>query len=201
MIVKNEQALLGACLKTIKDFVDHIIIVDTGSTDDTVEIALRHGAEVHFFDWCNDFSAARNYALSFVKTPWTLWLDADDLAMNPEVIAPALEYARKNRINAIWSIYKQDQSCYQRRLQIFKTKDYEWRGAVHENPIPKKASLADGYLSDIVVLHRKPQERGSQAARQYLDILLENLLGNAWKFTGNNKNPTIDSLIALFFFV
>lgn len=173
MIVKNEQDNLPNCLRSVRDFVDEMVVVDTGSDDSTVDVAKDLGATVVHFDWINDFSAARNHALSLVKTPWTLTLDADDIALNPEAIPSLIEQARKKRVNGIWSIYRQDATCYQRRLQIFKTKDYQWQGVVHENPIPKKHSLASAFLSDLVVLHRKPKERGPQAARQYLDILLE----------------------------
>lgn len=172
MIVKNEEALLPGCLKSVKDWVDEIIIVDTGSSDNTVEVARSFGARVETFAWVDDFSAARNYAQSFVTTPWLLWLDADDLLMTPELLPEITEQARKKRCNGIWSIYKQDQACYQRRLQLFKTKDYQWQGFVHENPIPHNPALAESWLSDLVVLHRKPAERSPQAARKYLDILL-----------------------------
>src|SRR5208282_3540864 len=57
---------------------DQLIVVDTGSTDRTVEIAKAHGAEVHRFDWCDDFSAARNAALERARGDWVLMLDADE---------------------------------------------------------------------------------------------------------------------------
>ena len=173
MIVRDEEALLPAAIKSVKDFVSEIIIVDTGSVDGTIDICRSLGATVHSFEWCDDFSAARNHALSFVRTPWTLWLDADDLVLNPEVLAPATEAARKQRVNAIWSIYKQDDSCYQRRLQLFKTKDYSWQGFVHENPIPKNMALSQSLLSELSILHRKPPERGPAAALKYLALLKE----------------------------
>lgn len=173
MIVKNEERTLPTCLKSIRDWVDEIIIVDTGSTDSTCDLARSFGAMVRHFDWVNDFSAARNFALAHVRTPWTIWLDADDLALNPEVIKPWCELARKNRINALWSTYLQDASCYQRRLQIFKTKDYRWEGVVHENPIAKNQALALHEFTDLKVEHRKPKTRTKTAAKQYLDILLE----------------------------
>lgn len=173
MIVKNEETTLPVCLKSIKDFVDKIIIVDTGSSDQTVEVAKSFGAQVERFDWINDFSAARNYALSFVTTPWTLWLDADDMVMNPEIIPHDVEYARKYRVNAIWSIYDQDASCYQRRLHLFKTRDFEFRGFVHETPTAFCPPRAQHLMSNLTVRHLKPHERAPEAAQKYLDILLE----------------------------
>lgn len=173
MIVRNEEKILATCLKSIRDFVDEMVIVDTGSDDGTVDIAKSLGATVSHFEWIDDFSAARNHALSLVKTPWTIWLDADDVALNPEAIAPACEFARKKRLSGLWCRYKQDESSYQRRLQVFKTKDFTWRGYVHENPIPKRPAITETMYSDFTVLHRKPHTRRPEAALKYLKILQE----------------------------
>lgn len=78
MIVKNEQEFLEDCLESVKGVVDQIVIVDTGSTDNTVDIAKRYGAEVHQFKWCDDFSAARNESIRYAKGDWILWMDADE---------------------------------------------------------------------------------------------------------------------------
>ena len=64
MIVKNEEAVLARCLESVKDVVDEIIIVDTGSTDKTKQIAYRYTQNVYDFEWIDDFSAARNYSFS-----------------------------------------------------------------------------------------------------------------------------------------
>ena len=63
LIVKNESLLLSRCLESLRSFVDEIIVVDTGSTDNTIEIAHSHGAQVKYFTWIDDFSAARNESL------------------------------------------------------------------------------------------------------------------------------------------
>jgi glycosyltransferase involved in cell wall biosynthesis len=173
MIVKNEEALLPLCLKSIREWVDEIIILDTGSSDRTVETAKTYGARVEHFKWVDDFSAARNKALSFVRTPWTLWLDADDLALNPQALKEDCEFARRKRLSGLWCRYKQDESSYQRRLQVFKTKDFTWQGFVHENPIPKRPNITETMYSDFTVLHRKPHERRPEAALKYLKILQE----------------------------
>ncbi|MCA1994615.1 MAG: glycosyltransferase, partial [Coleofasciculus sp. S288] len=64
MIVKNEIQNLPRCLNSIKPYVDEMIIIDTGSHDETPEMAVRYGAKVRYFEWCDDFAAARNYAIS-----------------------------------------------------------------------------------------------------------------------------------------
>jgi glycosyltransferase involved in cell wall biosynthesis len=78
MIVKNEQDNLGRCLESVKEIVDEMIIVDTGSTDSTVQIAEKFGAKVYHFKWNNNFSDARNYSLKFATSDWILLMDADD---------------------------------------------------------------------------------------------------------------------------
>ncbi|MFD3157158.1 glycosyltransferase [Haloimpatiens sp. FM7330] len=78
MIVKDEEENLPRCLESIKDLVDEMIIVDTGSKDRTVEIAKNYGAKVYYFKWCNDFSAARNESLKYATKDWILIMDGDD---------------------------------------------------------------------------------------------------------------------------
>ncbi len=78
MIVKNEEARLGACLESAADLFDEIVIVDTGSTDKTKEVASRFRVRLADFPWCDSFAAARNECLRFAKGRWIMWLDADD---------------------------------------------------------------------------------------------------------------------------
>ena len=78
MIVKNEAYFLARCLDAVKDHVDEIIIVDTGSTDETREIAGHYTDSIYDFEWCDDFAAARNHALDQASGDWILVLDADE---------------------------------------------------------------------------------------------------------------------------
>jgi glycosyltransferase involved in cell wall biosynthesis len=79
MIVKNESQLLGRCLESIRSEADEIIVVDTGSTDSTVEVAKGFGSKVIEVEWKNDFAWARNISLERATCQWILWLDADDI--------------------------------------------------------------------------------------------------------------------------
>jgi glycosyltransferase involved in cell wall biosynthesis len=78
MIVRDEEKHLTKCLSSVKDIVDEIVIVDTGSTDRTLEIAGEFNSSIFYFKWNNDFSAARNFALSKCQSDWILYLDADE---------------------------------------------------------------------------------------------------------------------------
>ncbi|MCX8156993.1 MAG: glycosyltransferase [Verrucomicrobiae bacterium] len=99
LIVKNEEAFLDRCLASVKELAGQIVVVDTGSTDRTVEIARAHGAEVHHFAWCDDFSAARNAMLEHVRGDWVLMLDADE-ELKPEGRARLLEEMRNPKAMA-----------------------------------------------------------------------------------------------------
>ncbi len=93
MIVRNEEQFLEGCLESIKDVVDEIVIVDTGSTDRSREIAARYGARVFDFPWQGDFAAARNESLGRCRGQWILYIDADE----------RLRPARKEEVRRILS--------------------------------------------------------------------------------------------------
>ncbi len=78
MIVKNEERFLEACLRSVEGIVDEINIVDTGSTDRTLEIAEKFGARIQHREWRNDFAWARNEALAMATKRWVLVLDGDE---------------------------------------------------------------------------------------------------------------------------
>ena len=79
MITKDEQEFLPNCLRSVKGLVDEIIVVDTGSKDNTIEIAKQFGAKVVKYKWSNDFSNARNFSLKHATKDWIIVLDADEI--------------------------------------------------------------------------------------------------------------------------
>jgi len=93
MIVKNEEKFLKDCLESVRDVVNQIVIVDTGSEDETGNIAASYGAEIYPFEWCDDFSAARNESIKYATGDWILWLDADE-RLKPENKAELLSLLR-----------------------------------------------------------------------------------------------------------
>jgi glycosyltransferase involved in cell wall biosynthesis len=85
MIVKNEAQNLADCLNSVKNLAHEMIVIDTGSTDNTKEIAHSLGAKVYDYSWQENFAEARNYALEYVNTEWVLVLDADEV-LNSSII-------------------------------------------------------------------------------------------------------------------
>lgn len=122
MIVKNEEASLPQCLRSVQDVVDEMVILDTGSGDRTVEIAQEFGAKVYHFEWCNDFSAARNQALNHVQGKWVLVLDADEV-LTPEIvpqIQQAIAFDHNLVINLVRKEVGASQSPYSLVSRLFR---------------------------------------------------------------------------------
>lgn len=80
MIVRNEELNIRRCLDSVKNYVDEMVIVDTGSADRTKAVCSEYGARIFDFEWKNDFAAARNFSLEKARGDWILWLDADEVA-------------------------------------------------------------------------------------------------------------------------
>lgn len=104
MIVKNEEKNLEKCLEALQPLLDavpsELIITDTGSTDKTVEIAKKYTGRVLFFDWCNDFSAARNTGLLAAQGEWFLYIDADEWF---DDVTPLIEFFNGGECDKYWS--------------------------------------------------------------------------------------------------
>lgn len=136
MIVKNEEKVLKRCLNSVKDIVDEIIIVDTGSTDKTKEIAKNFTDKVLDFKWIDDFSKARNYSFSNATKDYILWLDADDVITkeNKNKIQKLKNTLNKNTdivmMRYVTSINPHF-SYYRERL-LKREKEYKWKSPVHE---------------------------------------------------------------------
>ena len=163
MIVKNEEAVLARCLESVKDIVDEIIIVDTGSTDKTKEIAYYYTQNVYDFEWINDFSAARNYSFSKATKDYQMWLDADDIITeeNKEKILKL-----KKTLNPSFDIvtfkynthFDKDNNpiLTSTRERLFKRKNnYLWNDPIHEY-IELVGKIY--YANDIFVTHKKEVE-------------------------------------------
>lgn len=122
MIVKNEAKSLPRCLASVAQVVDQTVVVDTGSTDQTREVAQDLGAKVHTFAWDNDFAAARNQSLKYAQGDWVLVLDGDEVLV-PEII-PRLRQAIENHAYLLINLVRQEvgaaQSPYSLVSRLFR---------------------------------------------------------------------------------
>lgn len=158
MIVKNEEKTLARCLNSAKEIADEVVIVDTGSTDRTKEIAARYGA-VHDFAWCDDFSAARNFSFDKANKAFCLWLDADDVislidrqrflrlkqTLDPETDVVMLPY------HTAFDEKGAPAFTYYRERLLRRAAGLRWQGAVHEVISPAGRIV----YGDAAVEHRK----------------------------------------------
>jgi glycosyltransferase involved in cell wall biosynthesis len=201
MIVKNEEESLPKCLGSVRDLVDEIIIVDTGSTDNTVQIARSYGAKIHHFEWINDFAAARNEALKHSHGEWILYLDADERIKPTDFkkLREMLKVADSN-LGAIICTIESDHSNLNGASELhrggyprlFKNLGYpkiHFTGRVHEqiSPAIQEAGLGMS-RSDIVIIHdgyNRPREEMEQKLQRNYKLLLEHVReeptnGYAW---------------------
>lgn len=157
MIVKNEERTLARVLDSVKRFADEIVIVDTGSSDRSVEIARRYTDNVYAFEWCDDFSKARNYSFSRATGDYLMWLDCDDVIPDKSVIK--ILDLKKNMVADVYMLrydiaFDENDNptfSYFRERIVRKSMNFEWRGFVHEVITPRGKIE---YL-DIAIEHRK----------------------------------------------
>ncbi|MDY6900823.1 MAG: tetratricopeptide repeat protein [Cyanobacteriota bacterium] len=168
MIVKDEESTLSKCLSSAKKFVNEIVILDTGSTDKTVKIAEGYGAKVHHFEWCNDFSAARNEALKYVTGDWILVLDADEI-LAPEMIPQLREAVQREEyllINLVREEISAAQSPYSMVSRLFRNHpDINFSRPYHalvddsvSEILEKEPQWQIGYIQGIAILHSGYQQ-------------------------------------------
>ncbi|WP_169908085.1 glycosyltransferase family 2 protein [Metabacillus halosaccharovorans] len=136
LIVKNEENHIKKCLDSVENFVDEIVIVDTGSTDNTVSIIKQYqGVNLFYFEWCDDFSAARNFAISKTSGNYILMLDADEHIIEGTIDDFSI-IMKKNSIGRILisSEFIKDGQIFQSNQFVsrFFPRDIKYVGSVHE---------------------------------------------------------------------
>jgi len=134
MIVRDEAARIEACLASVSGFVDEMVVVDTGSRDDTIAIAERCGARVHRIEWPGDFAPARNQALQWLQGEWVLVLDADErlLPQAQEPLQRLMDEPDALLINLLRLEDGAQQSPYSSVSRLFRRHPaIRWSGAYH----------------------------------------------------------------------
>jgi tetratricopeptide (TPR) repeat protein len=137
MIVRDEAAVLDECLRSIRDVVDEIVVVDTGSTDESPRIARAHGARVVEFPWRGDFSAARNEALARARGGWILYIDADERLRDATRAALESALAEPGVVAHTVRFRPQTGFTRYREYRIFRNDPrIRFRGVIHETMLP-----------------------------------------------------------------
>lgn len=167
MIVKNEERILARCLDTVADLVEEIVIVDTGSTDRTKEIAARYTEKIYDFVWKDDFSEARNFAFSKAGKEYIYSADADEVLdeenrqrfrILKETLLPEIELVQMKYGNQLQngSVYNFDEEY---RPKLFKRqRQFVWEGPIHET-IRTSPVIYD---SDIVITHMQEESHADR---------------------------------------
>jgi tetratricopeptide (TPR) repeat protein len=199
MIVKNEEANLARVLESARDIADELVVVDTGSTDRTVEIARAHGAKVCHFAWIDDFSAARNFAIEQASGDWILILDGDDVALETAPGALRAEVAaqpadvfflrvpvRSPRADA------QGFTVIGSRRVFRRCPEIRWHNAIHEvlnhaslehTPIEVgSASLTIDHVGYLDMKHRRAERKNQRNLRILKQVLAANPNDARWPY-------------------
>lgn len=175
MIVKNEEDTLRRCLESIKDLVDEIVIVDTGSTDKTKDIAKEYTENIYDFVWVDNFSIARNFSFSKATMEYVMWLDADDVMLSgdrdkflklkntltEDIDVVVMKYNLLSKENG-------EVACtFSRERLVKREKNFRWIDPVHEC-----IKVAGKIIkSDIAITHKKeglPTRRNLEIFEKYI---------------------------------
>lgn len=208
MIVKNEETNIRKALSWAKDIAFEQIVVDTGSTDRTVEIAEEMGAKIYHFEWIDDFSAAKNYAIDQAKGNWIAFLDADEY-MEPEAARKLLQllerietYPKKkeqpNVIRQPWiqldDLGKMFASSVQDR--VFRNSGIHYQNRIHEVLYSTDLKKIRIYRTDInlAIYHTgyaKEAYARTQKAQRNIELLEQELKQdpknyNSWGYLGDS---------------
>ncbi|CAN5176440.1 hypothetical protein BH11PSE2_BH11PSE2_11840 [soil metagenome] len=176
MIARNEARAIGRALASSRGHVDRMIVLDTGSSDDTVAIAEAAGAQVHAFTWCDDFAAARNAALEHSDADWNLILDADEWltsdlsALGPDTLGANARFLGMVQVEST-TIQSGALALSRTWIPRVLPKGVRYAGRIHEQPVSDlpEVRLAlrighDGYL---------PEQLAGKAGRNEALLLAE----------------------------
>lgn len=159
MIVKNEEAVLERCLSTVHDLVDEIIIVDTGSTDQTVSIAKKFTDKLYFFEWTGKFKDARNESFRHATKDYIFYVDADDVLLDEDREKfKKLKKTLDHSVDSVSMYYNAGLDefgnvtlTYRRNRLLKRERNFKWEGDVH-NYIVVSGKIIN---SDVAITHKK----------------------------------------------
>lgn len=175
MIIKDEEEVLARCLECVNKIVDEIIIVDTGSSDKSKEIARRYTDKVYSFTWEDDFAKARNFSFSKATKMYIIWLDADDVLLAEEQAKLLkLKYTLDSKTDVVYMPYhmisndkKAIESTFWRERIVKSENQFKWQEPVHEYI----ACSGNIIKVDIAVVHMKAHSSSDRNLRIFESYL------------------------------
>ncbi|MCR5715262.1 MAG: glycosyltransferase family 2 protein [Lachnospiraceae bacterium] len=201
MIVKNEADVLARCLDSVADLVDEVVIVDTGSTDGTIDVAKTYTDRIFHFDWIDDFAAARNYAFAQCTKEYIYCADADEVldeknrerfrllkeALDPAIDIVQMKYGNQLQFSTIYNYDEEYRPKMYKRLR-----EFTWERPIHE--AVRLTPLI--YDSDVVITHLPKELHTSRdlavfaklaASGERLDRQLHNLYAKELFVSGSDE--------------
>lgn len=211
LIGKNEEKRLDKCLSPLKNTGKEILFLDTGSTDSTVAIAKKYTPNVHYFEWCNDFSAARNFAAGKASRDYVLFIDCDEYL--EEINLKEMEALIRDYPHAIGRITRRNECnsssgngtiMFTDLVERLYHRDYfHYEGKIHEQVTSSVNAPLEAYELPLVVFHDGyvgTKEELAQKANRNIRLLLEDLeedpsdpytyyqLGQAYALMSDHEN-------------
>lgn len=183
VITKNEQKNIKQCLEALKPYGFEIIVVDTGSTDATREIASYYASTVYDFVWCNDFAAAKNFAISKASNEYVMVIDSDeylesiDIERLQQMIEKNSEKVGRIQRRNIFTRSNRQQENMEWINRIFSKNKFHYEGRIHEQMTSLDGEEYETYQAPVVILHSgydlTEEERKIKAERNSTLLLQE----------------------------
>lgn len=189
MIVKNEEKYIAKSIDSVKDIVNEIVIVDTGSTDSTLDILKNYNVKLYNYKWENDFASARNFAINKIKSDWILFLDADEI-LDEASKDNLINYVNTTKLDGchfiVYNYRAENQNDFtiHYAFRLFRNnKGYYYKGKIHEQIFNDKyRNITSRFSNEEIILHHygysvEVLEKKDKRSRN-IPILLEALKEN-----------------------
>lgn len=184
IIVKNEQNNIEHCLKCLTPYMPEIIVVDTGSTDNTKAIASQYADKVYDFPWINDFAAAKNFAISKATNSYVMVLDSDEFIESLDI--QKLQEELQKHPDQVGRIFRRNvferngiqQENTEWINRIFSKEQFHYEGCIHEQVTAINGEAYKTYQAPVVILHTGydlPEEERKQKAERNIILLRQEL--------------------------
>ena len=196
IITKNEEQNIDRCLKALAPYGLETIVVDTGSTDRTKQIAARYTDRLYDFPWCDDFSAAKNFAIENASHSYVLVLDSDEFAeqldlsvLEKQIAAHPGAVGRIRRRN-VFHRNGEEQENREWINRIFAKEYFHYEGRIHEQVMPLHGTEQsyETYETPVVILHDLPEQQKKEKAKRNIRLLEQELKQLGWDGNAGAKD-------------